>query len=93
MSNQILATDQHQKAHVVRRHPLASYFILAFGLSWGVGALIKGTPILAPDGVFITGVFIAALVVTGLTGGRAGLVDIGRRLLPRRVGPSSYIAA
>ena len=93
MSDRTLAANRHQRTHVVPRHPLASFFILAFGLSWGVGALLKGTPIIAPDGLFIGGVFIAALVVTGLTGGRVGLVDIGRRLLPRRVGASNYLAA
>ena len=93
MSDQTLAANHHQRTHVVRRHPLASFLILAFGLSWGVGAMIKGRPLIAPDGLFIVGVFIAALVVTGLTGGRAALVDIGRRLLPRRVGASSYLAA
>ena len=93
MSNQLMTTYQPQRAHVVQRHPLASFLILAFGLSWGVGALLNGTPLIAPDGLFIAGVLIAALVVTGVTGGRAALADIGRRLLPRRVGAPSYLAA
>ena len=93
MSNQLLTTRPPQRTHVVQRHPLASFFILAFALTWGCGALLNGIPIIATDGVFIAGVPIAALVVTGVTGGRAALADIGRRLLPRRVGASNYLAA
>ena len=92
MTTQLLTTRPPQRTSVVHRHPLLSFFILAFGLSWGVGALLKGTPIIAPDGLSIVGVLIAALVITGLTGGRAALADIGRRLLPRRVRASSYWA-
>jgi membrane protease YdiL (CAAX protease family) len=92
VSNQTLTADRHQRIHVVQRHPLASFFILAIALSWGGGAVLKGVPLIAPDGLFIAGVLIAALVVTGLTGGRAALADIGRRLLPRRVRASGYLA-
>jgi membrane protease YdiL (CAAX protease family) len=93
VSNEILTTNRHQGTHVVRRHPLASFLILAFSLSWGGGAVLNGIPLIAPDGIFIAGVLIAALVITGLNGGRAALADIGRRLLPRRVGALSYLAA
>ena len=66
------------------KNPLVSFFVLTFVLSWGVGALQKGTP-LAPDGLFVSGILIAALLVTGLTEGRAGLLNLGRRLVHWRV--------
>ena len=87
-----LGGDRHSGT-VVQRHPLASFLLLAFGLSWGVGAALKGTPLVAPDGLFLAGVLIAALAVTGLTGGRPALADIGHRLRPRRVGARSYLIA
>ena len=46
MFDQPLAAGHHQRTQVVRRHPLASFFILAFGLSWGVGAMLKGTALI-----------------------------------------------
>ena len=92
MSNRTLTTSRPQRTHIVRRHPLASFFILAFSLSWGGGALLNGIPLIAPDGLFIVGVLIAALVITGLIGGRAALADIGHRLVPQRVGSRNYLA-
>src|SRR5678815_4404264 len=29
----------------VRRHPLISFFVLAYALTWGLGALLRGEPI------------------------------------------------
>ena len=86
MSNHLLT-----RARILHRYPLASFLLLAFGLSWGGGALLKGIPLVAPDGLFIAGVSLAALIVTGLTGGRSALAEICRRLLPRRVGATTYL--
>jgi len=75
---------------LVRRSPLVSFFVLTFALCWGLGAALKGTPILAPDASFISGVLIAALTVIALTDGRAGLKDLGHRMLRWRVPPIWY---
>jgi membrane protease YdiL (CAAX protease family) len=75
---------------VVRRSPLVSFVVLTFALCWGFGAILKGTPVLAPDGSFISGVFIAALTILAITDGRAGLKDLGRRLVRWRVAPRWY---
>jgi len=75
---------------LVRRSPLVSFFLLTFALCWGLGAILKGTPILAPDGSFIGGILIAALTVVALTDGRPGLRDLGRRILRWRVPPVWY---
>jgi uncharacterized protein len=75
---------------LVRRSPLVSFFVLTFALCWGLGALLKGTEVLAPDGSFISGILIAALTVIALTDGRAGLKDLGHRMLRWRVPPIWY---
>ncbi len=75
---------------LVRRDPLISYLILAFALSWGLGAVLNGNGLLAPNASFILGVPIAALVVIALTQGRAGLKDLGRRIVQVRAAPRWY---
>jgi len=70
--------------------PLVGFFALAFVLSWGVGAVFKGVPIVSPDGLFIGGVSLAAIIVVAVTEGRAGLRDLGHRLVRWRVGARWY---
>jgi membrane protease YdiL (CAAX protease family) len=50
---------------LVRRHPLASFLVLAFPLSWSIVPLTGG------EGMNPTGPLLAALIVSALTGGRA----------------------
>ena len=76
---------------LIRRNPLPSFVVLTFTMCWGIGALINGTPLLAPNGNFILGVPIAALFVIAMTSGRAGLKDLGRRALLWRVGLRWYL--
>ena len=61
---------------VVRRHPLVAFFVLTFAIAWAF----------VPFGSF--GAFsplIAVLVVAPLARGRAGLAELGRRLVRWRV--------
>ena len=39
---------------LVRRHPLISFVALAYGLTWGIGALLRGelTGLLSTNGLF-----------------------------------------
>ena len=68
----------------VRAHPMLSFFVLACALTW----------VFLPFGTFFPpGALIAALVVAGVTRGRAGLRDIGRRVIRWRVNPVWYLAA
>ena len=76
---------------VVRRQPLVSFFVLAFTLSWGLGAILNGHPLLAPDGSFVSGVLIAALTVVAIADGRAGLKDLAHRIVRWRVSPRWYV--
>lgn len=66
----------------VKRAPLATFFFLTFALTWGLGfVIIAGIHGLLPFSVpfvplFYLGVYaptVAALVVGGISGGRAGL--------------------
>jgi membrane protease YdiL (CAAX protease family) len=75
---------------LVRRSPLVSFLVLAFALSWGLGAILNGNGLLAPNASFILGVPIAALFVIALSEGRAGLKDLGRRIIRWRVAPRWY---
>ena len=74
---------------LARRSPVVSFFVLAYALSWGLGAVLNGTPV-APNANFVAGVPLAALVVAALTEGRRGVLDLGRRLVRWRVGLRWY---
>jgi len=67
---------------IVRSHPLVSFFVLAFALSWWA----------VPLGGFLPcGPLFAAVIVIALTEGRPGLKRWGRRLLPRRLRTGWYL--
>ena len=75
----------------IERHPLVTFFVLAYGLSWGnyiISATWPNTPFLFPYGPML-----AALFVAGITGGKNGLKDILRRCLRWRVGVKWYAVA
>jgi hypothetical protein len=76
---------------LVRRHPLISFFVLAFALSWG------GWPLYAagvwPIPFLAGGPLVAALIVVPLTRGRTGLRELGSRMIRWRVGWRWYAVA
>jgi uncharacterized protein len=91
----------------IKRHPLLSYFALAFAISWG-GILIavglgpggfSATPqqlqMAVPYAVpaMILGPSVAGILLTGLLYGRAGLREFRSRLLRWRVGARWYAVA
>jgi hypothetical protein len=61
---------------VIRRHPVVTFFLLAYALTW---AAIPWQSFFAP------GVLVAALIVVSLTEGVAGLRAMGSRLIRWRV--------
>jgi hypothetical protein len=61
---------------VIRRHPVITFFLLCYALSWGA---------LPWNSFFAPGVLIAAVVVVSLTEGVAGLRGMGARLIRWRV--------
>lgn len=78
---------------MARRHPLGSYVVLAYTLSWAwwlpllvSGAVTRpgqGWPTHVPG---LLGPALATVVVTGLADGRAGLSDLWSRVTRWRVG-------
>jgi uncharacterized protein len=75
----------------VRRYPLITFFVLAFVFSWWPWPLyILG---LAASPVIGFGPFFAAVVVLALTGGKAGVVALLRRMVRWRVAPVWYAVA
>jgi uncharacterized protein len=75
----------------VRRHPIITFFVLAYAISW------VGLPLYAagvwPIPFLATGPLIAALIVIPLTQGRTGLRELGSRMIRWRVGWIWYMVA
>jgi hypothetical protein len=68
----------------IGRHPLISFFVLSYALTWWA----------VPFGSFIaTGPLLAALIVISITEGRAGLRELGARMIRWRVGWRWYAVA
>jgi uncharacterized protein len=90
----------------IRRRAVLIYFVFTFALGWGLMLLLTGGlgPVFGPDWQsnprFIFGllagpvtVAVAGLVLTGLTGGRAGYRELRARLFRWRVGAGWYVLA
>jgi membrane protease YdiL (CAAX protease family) len=78
-------------ARLVRRHPLVTFFVLAYVLSWWGWLLYAADRSPVPIASF--GPFLAALVVLSVTHGRAGIGTLLRRMRRWRVGPGWYAVA
>jgi uncharacterized protein len=78
----------------VRDHPLISYFVLAYAISWAIVApLIASaqgfTDVPVPFALHYLndyGPLLAALITAGIANGTAGLRDLFRRIIKWRVG-------
>jgi membrane protease YdiL (CAAX protease family) len=75
---------------VVKRHPLITFFVLTFILSWWTWPLYAMG--LSPSPVF-SGPLLAALIVIPITQGWAGLRELGSRIIRWRVGWRWYAVA
>ena len=68
----------------IQRHPIVTFFVLTYLITWGF----------VPFGLFgAFGPLIAALIVTPLTRGRAGLKELGLRIIRWRVRWYWYVVA
>jgi hypothetical protein len=79
---------------LIRAHPVAAFFVLAYLLSWAYWLVVLG--IMGRDTLawFIPGAFgppLAALLVTGLVDGRDGTRAFLRRWVQWRVGARWYV--
>src|SRR5918995_1203802 len=76
---------------LVKRHPIVTFFVLAYAISW------VGWPLYAagvwPIPFLATGPLIAALIVIPLTQGFSGLRELGSRMIRWRVRWYWYVVA
>lgn len=75
-----------QLSSVVKRHPIITFFVLSYAISWGF-LPIESVRFMAG------GPFIAALIVISVTHGWAGLRELGLRMIRWRVRWYWYAAA
>ena len=80
-----------QPSRMIRQHPLAAFFVLATALSWWAWPMFAFD--LTPTPMFGVGPFFAALVVLGVTRGKAGITELFRSMRRWRVGVKWYAAA
>jgi hypothetical protein len=89
---------------LIQRFPLASYFVLAYLISWGGSFAIGGPKFLRGEllefedamrmaPLVLAGPFVAGIAMTYLVDGKTGLRDLFSRMLLWRVGLRWYAAA
>jgi uncharacterized protein len=76
---------------LVKRHPLITFFVLAYALTWLAWPMWALG--LYPNPVFSFGPFLAALVVLALTRGKSGVGELLRRMVRWRVELRWYAVA
>lgn len=76
---------------MVKQHPLITFFVLSYALSWWPSILYALD--LSPQPVAGFGPFLAALVVLVLTRGKSGIGGLLRRMVRWRVGLRWYAVA
>jgi hypothetical protein len=80
----------------INRHPIATFFVLAYTFSWlpwVLGTLVPASRPFVLYPFFASGPLLAALVVIPITQGRAGLRAWAARMLKWRVRWYWYVAA
>jgi uncharacterized protein len=95
------------RQRLLARHPLTSFFVMAFAFSWiawspwflsedGAGLLPYSSPLtnglVVPVGILL-GPFLSAFIMTGATEGKAGIRRLLRRFVLWRVGLRWYVFA
>jgi membrane protease YdiL (CAAX protease family) len=75
----------------VKGHPLITFFVLAYALTWPVIPLVSVSTLLGLPGLF--GPALAAIVVTSLAGGKGALRDLASRVVRWRVRARWYAVA
>jgi len=77
--------------NLVRRHPLVSFFVLAYAFSWSTSLVYLFTG--SGPTIVSCGPALAAFTVLGITAGRAGVRSLFRSMLDWRVGPKWWAIA
>ena len=80
------------RQNLISRYPVPAFFVIAYVFSWAIGGLLVADhhgAVSVPKALHYVSAFgpaIAALVVTAIIGGRAGLADLWRRIVRVDVG-------
>jgi uncharacterized protein len=79
----------------IKRHPLITFLLIAFPPIWITIPLATGNPVLQAAMVLLStfAPMLAALVVTGIAEGRAGLKALRQRVFHWRIQPQWYVLA
>lgn len=89
---------------IVQRHPLTSYFVIAYAIAWGGSLLVAGATRLQGSAIssaqlalvmlmMLMGPSVAGVLVTAIVSGRDGLRELGMRMRRWRVGGRWYAVA
>src|SRR3954464_966653 len=82
-------TTMNTITSVIKRHPIAAFFVLAYTFSWLpwiLGTLLPESRSFGLYSFLGSGPLLATLVVIPITQGRAGLRALGARMIKWRVG-------
>ncbi|MBE0682623.1 MAG: CPBP family intramembrane metalloprotease [Anaerolineales bacterium] len=101
MTTSVIATNKMDSKSLVEKYPLPIFFLLVYGLTWPlmiveVLASRSLLPFQPPMAILILQAFmpgLAAVIVAGLTAGRAGIRALLGKLLIARVGFRWYAFA
>jgi membrane protease YdiL (CAAX protease family) len=81
-----------QRQNLIQRYPIPAFFAIAYAFSWTLGGLLVADyhgAVSVPKGLHYVSAFgpaAAALIVTALIGGRAGLADLWQRIIRVNIG-------
>jgi len=75
----------------IQRYPLLVYFVLAYAFAWALAPLITISPMYGLPGLFAPA--LAAIIVSGVIGGRTQVSSLLRKLTVWRVNPVWYLVA
>ena len=81
----------NQIAAIIKRYPLAAFFVLAYAFAWSLVLLTRVSMVFGFLALF--GPAAAAMFVTACTDGRAGVGNLFRALAIWRVGLGWYVVA
>ena len=80
------------RQNLINRYPVPAFFFITYAFSWMIGGLLVADyhgAVSVPQGLHYVSAFgpaIAALIMTAIIGGRAGLTDLWRRIVRVDVG-------
>jgi uncharacterized protein len=90
------------KPGLLKRHPIVTYFVLAYAISWTFWLPLAASsrdliPFNLPAVIFYNlaalGPVLAAIIVSGIEGGKSAIRDLLGKVLEWRVGVRWYLAA